>query len=224
MRTLHHTAAQPATGYRPGPALTPATVGGVIAIHAFLGAVLLTLPAAQRMVQDLPIMWVRFIPKADPPKPQVATNPAPHRTAAEQSRHREVIDPVIVPQTTTVIDPVDPPPSNGTGTGYTQTIDPKPPEPVLVDARVDARYRGDFQPDYPAAMVRRQIEGDVTVRVRIGTDGRVREVTLVTAPDPALFDATRAQALRAWRFVPATRGGVPVETEKLMTVHFRLTE
>jgi protein TonB len=52
----------------------------------------------------------------------------------------------------------------------------------------------------------------------------VRDVQLVSAPDPAFFDATRAQALKRWRFVPATRDGVPVASEKVMTIQFKLTD
>jgi periplasmic protein TonB len=68
--------------------------------------------------------------------------------------------------------------------------------------------------------LRLEIEGSVTVRVLIGTDGRVRQVQVVRATDPEFAKATERQALRAWRFKPATRDGVPVEDWQTLTVRF----
>jgi len=46
--------------------------------------------------------------------------------------------------------------------------------------------------------------------------------THATATDAAFFEATRTQALRHWRFQPATRDGIPVESWRTMTVKFKL--
>jgi protein TonB len=62
----------------------------------------------------------------------------------------------------------------------------------------------------------------VTIRVLIGTDGRVKAVEKVRTASDAFFRATESQALRHWRFKPATLDGKPVESSKVMTVHFRL--
>jgi periplasmic protein TonB len=60
----------------------------------------------------------------------------------------------------------------------------------------------------------------VVVRVLIGVDGRVKQVERVSADSDGFFEATQRQALARWRFKPATRGGVPVESWKQMNVHF----
>ncbi|MGB3319354.1 MAG: energy transducer TonB, partial [Sphingopyxis granuli] len=96
--------------------------------------------------------------------------------------------------------------------------------PALVAAAVDPRFAGTFQPDYPAREQRAGIEGVVRVRVLIGTDGRVKAVELVSTDDPAFFEATRKRALSKWRFKPATRGGVPEESWKEMTVRFQIRD
>ncbi|RYE01614.1 MAG: TonB family protein, partial [Sphingomonadales bacterium] len=62
----------------------------------------------------------------------------------------------------------------------------------------------------------------VSVRVLIGTDGRVKAVEQVSATSTAFFEATKRQALGKWRFKPATRGGVPQESWKTMSVRFEL--
>jgi protein TonB len=66
--------------------------------------------------------------------------------------------------------------------------------------------------------------GKVTVRVLIGTDGRVKQVEPVTATSDAFFRATRDQALRRWRFRPGTRDGVPQEAWRTMSVTFVMAD
>ena len=51
-----------------------------------------------------------------------------------------------------------------------------------------------------------------------------RAVELIEATDPAFWEATRKQALKYWRFRPATRDGMPVTSDQIMTVRFRLAD
>lgn len=165
------------------------------------------------------------VPPPEPPKPQprvedpvVSQAPLPY------------IPPVPVPQPTQpVLDgstemPRDlPPPLPMPNPGPTTTAPVETPKPVLlplVPATQDPRYAGDFQPEYPSSELRAQRDGVVVVRIRIGTDGRVKEVQQVSATSPAFFDATRRQALSKWRFKPATRGDVPQESWKQITARF----
>ena len=92
--------------------------------------------------------------------------------------------------------------------------------PVRLAARIDSESA--LQPPYPAVEERNEVEGSVTVRVLIGTDGRVKGVEKVRAANDAFFRATERQALRHWRFKPATVDGKPVESSQVMTVHFQL--
>lgn len=101
---------------------------------------------------------------------------------------------------------------------------PRPPiAPVLTKVSIDPRFADAFQPEYPPAMRRLDREGVAKVRVLVGADGRVRDVADAGSANPAFFDATRKQALRAWRFKPATRDGKPFESWHVMTVTFTLT-
>jgi protein TonB len=62
----------------------------------------------------------------------------------------------------------------------------------------------------------------VTVRIVIGADGRVKQVEKLKATSDAFFRATEQQALRHWRYKPATLDGKPVESRTTVTVRFRL--
>jgi protein TonB len=96
------------------------------------------------------------------------------------------------------------------------------PDPVRVEAQMDRR--SELQPPYPASEERAEREGSVTVRLTIGPDGRVKAAEKVRATSDAFFTATQRHALRSWRFKPATVDGKPVESVKVMTVHFRLED
>jgi len=97
-----------------------------------------------------------------------------------------------------------------------------PPLPPLLSAQIDSRYAAAFQPDYPMSEIRLERDGKVAIRVLIGTDGRVKAVEQVSATSPAFFEATKRQALRSWRFKPASRGGQPEESWKVMNVRFEM--
>ncbi len=115
----------------------------------------------------------------------------------------------------------------GAGTGPTVIADPPrdpPAQPVRVDARVDPRFASALQPQYPLIEHRAQRSGTVVIRVTIGPDGRVRAAERVSATSDLFWAAAERQALTRWRFRPATLDGRPVESSKVMTVHFRIED
>ncbi|WP_415177803.1 TonB family protein [Parasphingorhabdus sp.] len=110
------------------------------------------------------------------------------------------------------------------GTGIEVPIEPIriAPEPVIVGARLNARYAGQFQPDYPVGQLRREQEGEVSVRVLVGIDGRVKQIELIDSPHSDFWSATRKQALSKWRFTPATKDGKPFESWMTLKVRFEI--
>ncbi len=94
--------------------------------------------------------------------------------------------------------------------------------PVVVGAKPDPRYVSAMQPDYPGSMIRAEMEGQVVIRVKIGTDGRVKEAIIVSATTDDFAVATKKQALSKWRFKPGTRDGVAEESWRTMTVTFEM--
>ncbi|CAN5403090.1 hypothetical protein BH10PSE12_BH10PSE12_14520 [soil metagenome] len=212
-------------GYR-GTRTSPIGIGGAVAVHAVVVGIVLLMPAQIIERFTPPIMWTRNIalPKPPPEQPRVAdpvrTNPIPERVEST------VPDKPLVDLPTDVgIDLTGGTtfPGDGLGAGTGTVIEPTR-APVLADALPDPRFASDFQPDYPASMQRAQEEGKVTVRLRIGPDGRVLAVEKLFATTEAFWEVTQRQALRKWRFRPATRDGVPVEGVRTMTVHFRLDD
>ncbi len=199
---------------------------------AATGAVLVGLATAAPRIVAGPIAKIIEAVNIDvPPPPPPEPMPQPEHPRAQQQQQIQRIDPIIKMQVDTGPGPVtvdltthaDPGPATGTGEGTGTIIDlPKPP--VLVDSRIDPRYAADFQPFYPPSERRIGREGRVVVRVLIGTDGRVHAVEPVSATSDAFLDATRRRALERWRFKPAMRDGVAVESWREMAVRFQLED
>ncbi|MGV3769291.1 MAG: energy transducer TonB [Sphingobium phenoxybenzoativorans] len=213
----------PQGGYA-GSRRSPIGLGGTIAVHAVAVGIFLLMPREMIEVFVPPSILTYAVP-ADPPPPDPVQPPPDNSKHPIQQPDRSVI-PVIIPKVALPVDPVD----------ITETVDPLPPiqpkietpadpprAPVFAQASPDPRFARDLQPAYPPSMQRMDMEGSVTVRVRIGADGRVLSVEKLSAASDAFWDATREQALRKWRFRPGTRDGTPVESERVMTVHFRMT-
>lgn len=86
------------------------------------------------------------------------------------------------------------------------------------------RYRDNPPPDYPQSARRRGYEGLVVLSVTVGTDGRAREITVKGSSGYELLDRAALDAVRRWRFDPATRRGVPFVMTVDVPVRFELRE
>ena len=64
------------------------------------------------------------------------------------------------------------------------------------------------------------IEYNGAIRVRIGTDGRVKAVSIERPSHPA-YDGKLLQIAPSWLYRPATRNGEAVESEKLISVRLQ---
>jgi protein TonB len=211
--------------------------GGLVAavgINAgVIGALMFAAPYAAPTPEEPPMTIIDVPiepPVTPPPEPQPREAVKPTALPYVPKPIIPLIQPLDTGPTTTDVLPLTPPSPGtgtleGTGTGESVTVDPPAPPPaLLVGPALDARYADALQPPYPAAEQRLGNDGRVTVRVRIGADGRVKEVRRVSATSDAFFRATEQQALRRWRFQAATRNGVAEEGWKTMTVTFVLAD
>ncbi|MBB3982542.1 protein TonB [Sphingobium fontiphilum] len=212
-----------------GARRSPVGLAGTIAVHALLLGAFLLLPK-EMITRHLPPGIVGYPVPQDPPPPPNSDTPSDPAKPDTRST-TTTVDPIFPPPfDDSALRPADPPVgpvgdggSIGSGEGTTVRV-PDPPAPVLVEAAIDPRHASAFQPDYPPSMIRLEKEGHVTVRVSIGVDGRVTAVERLSASDDAFWAATERQALRKWRFRPATRDGAPVASTKVLTVRFRLAD
>lgn len=79
-------------------------------------------------------------------------------------------------------------------------------------------------PRYPYLARRRGQEGRVLLRVRVSSAGNAAAVSIRRSSGYRLLDDAAVEAVREWRFVPASRGGSPVAGAVDVPVSFKLTD
>lgn len=206
---------------------TPRSKGLIMAgaVHAAIIAAVIAMPGIEVPGKDWNGPFIAdHIPLPAPPEP-VIEDKKPEVKAAPQTRQTAPDRPIIK---------LPPAPTNeyaeiklGNGSGGTGMEIPFEaieiaPEPVIVGARLNTRYAEQFQPAYPTGQLRLEREGEVSVRVLVGIDGRVKQIELIDSPHVDFWSATRKQALNKWRFTPATKDGKPIESWMTLKVRFEI--
>lgn len=77
-------------------------------------------------------------------------------------------------------------------------------------------------PRYPIQAKRTNQEGTVVVGYTIGTDGSVTDVKVVSSQPRHIFDREAMDAVERWKFKPAMRDGVAVESTGERRIEFKL--
>jgi protein TonB len=93
------------------------------------------------------------------------------------------------------------------------------------DALARPAYGSNPKPPYPLAARRLGVEGVVTLEVLVRPDGSPAEVRVQSSSGSPLLDESALDTVRTrWRFLPARRGNIPVESRVTFPVRFRLSE
>jgi TonB family protein len=74
---------------------------------------------------------------------------------------------------------------------------------------------------YPTEARARGIQGNVVFEILISSDGRVREMKVISSPDPVLTNAAQS-AVSAFKFRPARMADKPVAIRIRYTYRFLL--
>jgi protein TonB len=77
-------------------------------------------------------------------------------------------------------------------------------------------------PTYPSRARKKGTTGEVRLSLLVGVDGRVRDVRVLSAQPPGVFDESAVAAVRQWTYTPATYEGQPVATRVTQPVVFDL--
>lgn len=215
---------QPAytSGYS-GQQKSPTALTLTIGAHALAIGAILLMPAGTITKIPEKILWTENVELKDDPPPVDPPEPVKEDIQPDKPTQADpVIDlgsqskgPVFASNDSDIVDLIGP---------TLPRVDPVIPEPVFIQAQPDKRYLKDFRPQYPGTMIRADMEGFVKVRLYISAKGRVDSIELVEATDDAFWKATRKQALKYWRFQPATRDGIAISSERVMVVNFRLSD
>jgi feruloyl esterase len=77
------------------------------------------------------------------------------------------------------------------------------------------------EPKYSKSARKQGIQGVVTLSIVIGADGKARDVKVVNSLEPTL-DANAIEAVKTWKFAPATKDGRPVAVAMRLEIDFKL--
>ncbi len=186
---------------------SPATVAAVIGAHLAIGYALLSGLAYEVIKQGPHTTVIDWIPNQPPPPPRHDTPPPKTKTTAQTN----VIPPKPtddlfkpVPFVPTYLPPNDIGGSGGIPGGG--TVEPPSARPSQArDAIPDPnRLSWITTEDYPASLIRENVQGTVAISATIGTDGKVRSCLVTQSSGNRLLDDTtcRLYARRA-HFTPA---------------------
>lgn len=97
---------------------------------------------------------------------------------------------------------------------------------VMTEDTVDSRPRPLSRPSlkYPERARAGGIEGYVTVSMLVGVSGDVENARVLESEPPGVFDVAALEAVRTWRFEPATYQGRPVSVWARQIIRFSLRE
>jgi protein TonB len=114
-------------------------------------------------------------------------------------------------------------PAPSTPAPVAQSPVPAPPAPAAARGETrEARPLRQAPPAFPVDAARRRQEGWVELEFTIGSDGAVRDVVVMRAQPPRVFDREAIRAMQRWTFEPALRDGQAVETRARRRIEFRL--
>jgi protein TonB len=157
-----------------------------------------------------------FKPKPIEPIPEKKPDPKPVTLAAPKTPPIAITEPVApVDDSISPVDVYVPPlpqlPS--------RTFDAVAVPPVFAQISADVAPT----PPYPAQALRRHIQGQVVLRIRVDTRGEPVEVSVETSSGSSLLDEAAVKFVKArWHFVPAMQDGQAVEALARLPIDFSL--
>jgi TonB family protein len=80
---------------------------------------------------------------------------------------------------------------------------------------------GNASPEYPAAILKAGVGGEVVLRVTISAQGHVVRLSLLRSSGVRGLDNSAMVAVRKWRFQPAIKKGKAVEFEVAVPIEFK---
>lgn len=192
-----------------------------LSIHLAIIALLLSAPAAIRLVQHVKAdqqTFVHFIePKPIEVQP-VPLLPAPvHRTAAPTVHH---VAPAIAVQSENTPMPQAPDTSLPVSPAIESGTESSAPPDVAPSA---IAYGSKTSVPYPTDALRRHEQGTVILRVLVDADGKVLTVEIETSSGSPRLDRAARDAVKSWSFNPAKHGGVALSAWARVPVSFNLS-
>lgn len=211
---------------RPSSLQRSGLFGVVIGLHAGVFLLILAARTMAPQVIEMPMM-VDMLPAAEAEKVSLA-QPQPMARAQPVKQHvalapaRKSPAPTIATSNSNlpvVSAPLDTP-SESRPTALSTASAAEP----VSSARFDADYLKNPAPAYPLLSRRMAEEGKVVLRVSVQPQGSADSVEIKTSSGSPRLDDAAQKTVRNWKFIPAKRGDVAVQSWVLVPIIFKLEQ
>jgi len=207
---------------RPSPLQRSSLLGIVIALHAGIFLFILAARTVAPKIMDLTLVVDLLQPPEERKQPEAKPLPVARPQPVRQKPVPVPKTPVPVLETTssTVPAPAAPvatPPE-------TRTTNAAPAAETFSQARFDADYLRNPAPPYPSLSKRMGEEGKLVLRVSVSPQGTADSVEIRTSSGSPRLDESAQKTVRNWKFVPAKRGDMPVQSWVLVPIIFKLEQ
>ena len=79
-----------------------------------------------------------------------------------------------------------------------------------------------FPPEFPSKALSQRLSGAVTVEYTVDASGDPRDVRVIEATPPGVFDHAAVAAVKRWHYDPVIANGAPVEVPVRTSIRFEL--
>lgn len=167
------------------------------------------------MAKPIAVSLIEAMPRSEPPPRQPLPKPKVPAASVPKAVQATPVPVMVAPSASTTAPGLSIQPT----AAAPQVADSGP----LVEARFDADYLSNPKPPYPAASRRLSEVGTVYLRVQVSAEGAALTVELKKTSGFARLDQSALETVARWRFTPARRGSVPVNSWVVVPIVFSLT-
>ena len=116
--------------------------------------------------------------------------------------------------------PPPPTPAQNPQVAQNSSSDNEEIRPAIIQAV--ALYQQNQKPEYPSLARRRNWQGTVILSIIVSVTGKGKSIRVHSSSGHNILDKSALQTVQSWYFLPGTEGGIPIEMQVLVPVHFRL--
>ena len=161
------------------------------------------------------------VPQTEPPpmapRPPIQVAPRPVEINTTDRIIERPVTPIVLPQRTQTPTPRPTP---------TPTPTPTPSKARNATPQNQANWAGRIQGDYPSSALRRNEEGTVSMRITIGTNGRVEACSVTGSSGSSALDSAACRGMERYaRYNPALNdAGAEISSTTTQSIRYVLPE
>lgn len=201
-------------------------LGVILALHAIALGALLQLDSVRAAVTEVAPIMVGLITVAPPAPPAPPPpQPAPPTPTSVKPKPKPIVMAAPTPDPLPVAAPEPEPILIEQPVSEASSLAPPQPAPAdmsVIPPSFVAAYLDNPPPLYPASSKRLGESGLVMLRVHVSAQGVPESIEIERSCGYARLDRAALDAVRKWRFVPATQGEQAVPATVLVPLNFEL--